>query len=76
MNAPPAMWAFIGANQDAIQEGERLGVDAASSMNFQASPTASRTAMGSLSASVGRMRRGEAADLSFTEEERRRAAGD
>jgi uncharacterized protein YegL len=69
-------FTFLGANQDAIQEGERLGVDPNASMNFQASPEASRAAMGSLSASVGRMRRGEAAGLSYTEEERRRAAGD
>jgi len=68
-------FTFIGANQDAIQEGERLGVDPNASMNFQASPAASRAAMGSLSASVGRMRRGEAAGIGYTEEERRRASG-
>jgi Mg-chelatase subunit ChlD len=69
-------FTFLGANQDAIQEGERLGVHAASSINFTASPEASRAAMGSLSASVGRVRRGEASHLSYTEEERRRATED
>ena len=69
-------FTFLGANQDAIREGERLGVDPNASINFTASPAASRAAMGSLSASVGRMRRGEASGLSYTEEERRRAAGD
>ena len=69
-------FTFIGANQDAIDEGERLGVNPDASMNFTASPAASRAAMGSLSASVGRMRRGEAAGLTYTDEERRRAAGD
>jgi Mg-chelatase subunit ChlD len=69
-------FTFIGANQDAIQEGERLGVNADASMTFAASPAASRAAMGSLSANVGRMRRGEAAGLMFTDDERRRSAGD
>ncbi len=69
-------FTFIGANQDAIREGERLGVSPDASMKFAASPAASRAAMGSLSASVGRMRRGESDRLGYTEEERRRAAGD
>lgn len=68
-------FTFLGANQDAIQEGERLGVNADASLNFAASPEAARSAVGSLSASMGRMRRGQASGVSFTEEERRRSAG-
>jgi Mg-chelatase subunit ChlD len=69
-------FTFLGANQDAIEEGGRLGVHRDASMDYQASPAASRAAMGSLSASVGRIRRGEATGLTYTEEERRRSHGD
>ncbi len=70
-------WAFtfVGANQDSIREGGRIGVDAGSSLNFSASPTGTREAVHAASASMGRMRRGEAEKLTYTEDERRRAAG-
>lgn len=70
------VFTFIGANQDAIQEGERLGVNPDASMTFAASAAGSRGAMSSLSQNIGRVRRGEAARLNYTEEERRRATGD
>lgn len=66
-------FTFLGANQDAIQEGGHVGVAGDSSLTYDAAR--SREAMGSMSASVGRMRRGEAKRLEFTEEERRRSAG-
>lgn len=69
-------FTFIGANQDAIQEGERLGVAADASLDFAASPAGSRAAMGAFSASMVRMRRGEAPGISYSEEERRGASGD
>jgi Mg-chelatase subunit ChlD len=67
-------FTFLGADQDAIQEGGRLGVDAGSALTFGKSETGARRAMGSLSASVSRKRRGEAARLQYTEEERRSSA--
>ncbi len=67
-------FTFLGANQDAIQEGGRVGVAGDSSLTYAAAR--SRAAMQSMSASVGRMRRGEAQSLEYTEEERRRSAGE
>ena len=66
-------FTFLGANQDAIQEGGRVGVAGDSSLTYGSAR--SRAAMESMSASVGRMRRGEAQSLKYTEEERRRSAG-
>jgi Mg-chelatase subunit ChlD len=68
-------FTFLGANQDAIQEGERLGVDRNASMTFAASAAGSRGAMRSMSASIGRVRRGEAARLDYTDDERGQATG-
>jgi Mg-chelatase subunit ChlD len=68
-------FTFLGANQDAIQEGGGMGVAAESSLSFDASEDGVRGAMSSVSASVGRMRRGEAQSLEYTEEERRSSAG-
>lgn len=67
-------FSFLGANQDAIQEGGQLGVTAASSMTYAPSADGVRAAMSSLSASVGRVRAGAAA-MSYTDEERRRSTG-
>jgi Mg-chelatase subunit ChlD len=68
-------FTFLGANQDAIQEGGGMGVAASSSLTYAASPEGTREAMRSASASMGRMRRGESEGLEYTEEERRRSAG-
>jgi uncharacterized protein YegL len=68
-------FTFLGANQDSIKEGGRIGVDSGSSLNFSASPTGTREAVRAASASMGRMRRGETETLTYTEDERRRAAG-
>jgi Mg-chelatase subunit ChlD len=69
-------FTFLGANQDAIQEGEGLGVGAASAMTYSATPLGARAAMSSLSASVSRLRTGADQRLSYTEEERRRSGPD
>ena len=66
-------FTFLGANQDAIQEGGRVGVSGDASLTYGSAR--SRAVMKSMSASVGRMRRGEAQSLRYTEEERRRSAG-
>jgi type IV secretory pathway TrbL component len=68
-------FTFLGANQDAIREGGAMGVAARSSMTYAATSTGTREAVRAASASMGRMRRGEAEDLEFTDDERRRAAG-
>jgi Mg-chelatase subunit ChlD len=66
-------FTFLGANQDAIREGGGIGVPQASAMTYAASPAGTREAMSSLSSSIGRVRRGEATKLEYTEEERKRS---
>jgi hypothetical protein len=67
-------FTFLGANQDAIQEGGSVGVAAGASLTYDASGAGTRAAMSGLSASIGRMRRGEAAKVEFTDQERRQAS--
>ncbi len=69
-------FTFLGANQNAIQEGEGLGVGAAAAMTYSATPLGARAAMSSLSASVSRLRSGADHSLTYTEEERRRSGPD
>jgi hypothetical protein len=68
-------FTFLGADQDAIQEGERLGVDAAASMTFGKSADGVTGSMRALSANVSRKRRGLVQKLEYTPEERRDSAG-
>lgn len=68
-------FTFLGADQDAIQEGEKLGIDRGSSLTYDKSAVGAEMAMSSLSASVSRKRRGQAAKTGFTDDERRRSAG-
>jgi Mg-chelatase subunit ChlD len=67
------LFTFLGANQDAIQEGGNIGVGPAGAMTYAAAPGAVAAAMGSLSAAVGRVRHGTAKSLAYTEEERRQS---
>ena len=69
-------FTFLGANQDAIQEGGNVGVRSPAAMTYSASPAGVTAAMSSLSASVGRVRRGIDERLAYTEEERRQSEGD
>jgi Mg-chelatase subunit ChlD len=69
-------FSFLGANQDAIQEGGNLGVSPAAAMTYEASSAGVRGAMTSLSASMGRVRSGVDKQLTYTEQERRRSEGD
>jgi Mg-chelatase subunit ChlD len=69
-------FTFLGANQDAIQEGGNLGVSSAASMTYAASPAGTREAMNSLSRSVRRLRSGDYEKLTYTEQERRRSGTD
>jgi hypothetical protein len=68
-------FTFLGADQDAIQEGGSLGVDPDSSLTYDKSAFGSRAAMSSLSRSVSRRRSGESTKLGFTDDERRRSSG-
>jgi Mg-chelatase subunit ChlD len=68
-------FTFLGADQDAIQEGGRMGVAADSSLTFSGSSDGAREAVHAASASMGRMRRGESKTLAYTEDERHRSAG-
>jgi hypothetical protein len=56
-------FTFLGANQDAIQEGGRLGVDADSSLTYEASARGTGQAFSAMSTSMGRRRRGETKSL-------------
>ena len=68
-------FTFLGANQDAIEEGGRIGVTAASSLTYDATQDGTRQAFVAMSISMSRRRRGEAKSLEYTEDERRRATG-
>jgi uncharacterized protein YegL len=68
-------FSFLGADQDAIQEGGDLGVAAGSSLKWDKSAKGADEAMKSLSASVRRVRSGEAQNLEYTEDERKAASG-
>jgi ABC-type uncharacterized transport system permease subunit len=68
-------FSFLGANQDAIEEGGNLGVSAASAMTYDASAAGVAGVMSSLGASVRRLRSGAESALTYTDEERRRSSG-
>ena len=67
-------FTFLGANQDAIQEGGSVGVAAGASLTYDASAAGTREAMSSLSSSIGRIRRGESTQVEYTEQERKRSS--
>jgi Mg-chelatase subunit ChlD len=69
-------FSFLGANQDAIQEGGNLGVGRAASMTYAPSRAGVGGAMSSLSASVRRVRSGAESALAYTEEERRQSGSE
>ncbi len=67
---------FLGAGQNAVQEGPGLGVDGAVSLTWDKSAKGVTGSMKSASASYSRLRRGEAHCIEYTEAERWAAAGD
>ena len=67
-------FTFLGANQDAIQEGGHLGFPAGSSLTYAATSAGTREAFFAMSSSMGRRRRGEATSLQYTDEERQRSS--
>ena len=65
---------FIGANQDAIQEGSSYGVRANASLTYSASGDGARIAFGSLSRSISDYRSAEVGTkcCTFSEEDRKK----
>ena len=68
-------FTFLGANQDAIQEGGNIGFPAGSSLSYAATKDGTREAFSALSSSMGRKRRGVAKSLQYTDDERLRSTG-
>lgn len=66
---------FLGANQDAIEEGAHMGFAADTALTFEPSSEGIKEAWSSVSMSMGKMRRGEASALEFTEQDRKAASG-
>ena len=60
-------WAFLflAANQDAIQSGAALGIDAGATLNFAATSEGVHAGYGALSHSVSSYRRSGGTDVSF-----------
>ncbi len=63
-------FVFLSADLSAMTEGEGLGMLYQRSLAFDKTAQGSRSAFSSVSANVARMRRGEATDVSFSEEDR------
>jgi hypothetical protein len=61
-------FTFLGAGQDAIREGGRMGVAVGSSMTYAATVMGAREVVRAASAAMGRVRRGETSGLEFTED--------
>ena len=69
-------FTFLGADQDAVQEGPGLGVHADASLTWDKSARGTAAAMSSVSEKYRRLRRGEATGIEYTEDERKAASGD
>ncbi|MGO9341260.1 MAG: vWA domain-containing protein [Acidimicrobiales bacterium] len=68
-------FTFLGANQDAIQEGRRLGVDPGMAMTFAPTSVGAQAVSAGLSHAVRRYRRGDTDALAYTAAERSEALG-
>lgn len=64
---------YLGANQDAIQVGQKLGVRAGSSITYDANDIGTRSVIATASAYVTDVAAGR--DAGFTDEQRRAATG-
>ena len=64
---------FVGANQDAIATGADIGIEAAASMTFSATPAGTQTAFASLSSATASYRSAPSSRaVSFSDEDRRK----
>ena len=66
-------FVFLGANQDAILTGEKLGVPATAAMTFAANVTGVRNTMRSTSSSVASYRSGLAKNVTYSDHDRKGA---
>ncbi len=64
-------FVFIGANQDAIKAGSRIGVMAASSLSAAGNSEGTRSSYQSLSRSAGSYRTGQVAAMLFSDDDRK-----
>lgn len=65
-------WEFVylGANQDAIEEGAKIGTPTPTSANFMATPKSVHKALRTFSANAAAYRTGTATGMSFSPEQR------
>lgn len=65
-------FVFIGANQDAIATAASIGIGAGNALSYAANAVGTRSAYASLSNATAAFRNGDAINVSFSEEDRRR----
>jgi hypothetical protein len=63
-------FVFLGANQDAIQAGAKIGILAAQAMTYAANADGAPAAWRATSGNIARRRSGASPDLAFTQEQR------
>lgn len=66
---------FLGANQDAIKSGARLGIGAGSSLTYAHTPRGSRDAFASTSRSVARLRQKLKGDFEQSDRDEQKPGG-
>jgi Mg-chelatase subunit ChlD len=66
-------FVFLGANQDAILTGERLNIPSISSLSYAANAGGVQSAIRSTSQSLGKYRRGVQSEVSYSEDDRKKA---
>jgi hypothetical protein len=67
-------FVFIGANQDALAEGESIGIARSHSINYAANPRGTQVAYASMAANTVSMRCGLKQDMSWKDEDRKAQA--
>lgn len=63
-------FVFLGANQDAINTADQLGIQSGQAMTYAASPVGTRAAFQSVAKNMARMRSGDADCFEFEEVDR------
>jgi Mg-chelatase subunit ChlD len=67
-------FSYIGANVDAFAEGEAMGINAAATMDYNATPSGQDKAWRGISAASLRYASGQSANIAYTDVERQEAA--
>ncbi len=68
-------FSYVGANVDAFAEAGAMGLPANSTLDYAATGQGMRSSYAAASAASARYVKGQSADLSYTDEERKKAAG-